>query len=105
MIQVTDSRHNVIKRYVYDLMNREIRKIEKDGSITRKYYNQNGLLSMEIKPEQYDAEKDNGDGYRYYYNPQGKLTDIIAPNGTTILKMDFWKVIFLMECTTIIHMI
>ncbi|WP_250278723.1 EndoU domain-containing protein [[Clostridium] colinum] len=68
----------------YDLLNREIRRIEKDGSISRKYYNVNGLLSKEIKPEQYNKEDDNGLGYQYNYNPQGQLITIIAPNGQVV---------------------
>ena len=68
----------------YDLLNREIRRIEKDGSITRKYYNPNGLLSKEIRPEQYDKEKDDGLGYQYNYNPMGQLITVIAPNGKVI---------------------
>ncbi|MDE6357797.1 MAG: hypothetical protein K2L15_04300, partial [Eubacteriales bacterium] len=65
-------------------MNREIRKIEKDGSITRKYYNANGLLSKEIRPEQYNKEKDDGLGYQYNYNPMGQLITVVAPNGKVV---------------------
>ena len=68
----------------YDLLNRKIRRIEKDGSITRKYYNPNGLLSKEIKSEQYNVKEDNGLGYQYNYNPMGQLITVVAPNGKVI---------------------
>ena len=83
LISITDNqgRKTTIE---YDLLNREIRRIEKDGSITRKYYNLNGLISKEIKAEQYNVEKDNGLRYQYNYNPMGQLTTVIAPNGKVV---------------------
>ncbi len=83
LISITDNngRKTTIE---YDLLNREIRRIEKDGSITRRYYNLNGLLSKEIRPEQYNKEKDDGLGYQYNYNPMGQLITVIAPNGKVV---------------------
>ena len=64
LVGITDSlgRRTVIE---YDLLNREIRRIEKDGSVTRSFYDGNGRLSKVVRPNQYNAQADDGAGYQY----------------------------------------
>lgn len=77
LTEITDNQ-GIKTTIEYDLLNREIRRIEKDGSITRKYYKPNGLLSKEIRPEQYNVKEDNGLGYQYNYNLMGQLITIVV---------------------------
>ena len=77
---ITDSlgRRTVIE---YDLLNREIRRIEKDGSVTRSFYDGNGRLSKVVRPNQYNAQADDGAGYQYTYNHRGQVLTVVGPDG------------------------
>lgn len=65
----------------YDLLNREIRRIEKDGGVTRSFYDGNGNLSKVVRPNQYDPQADNGAGYQYTYDHKGRVLTVVGPNG------------------------
>ncbi|MDB7945903.1 hypothetical protein PNE01_22645, partial [Flavonifractor plautii] len=47
----------------YDLLNREIRRIERDGGVQRTVYDRNGQVVRLIRPNEYDPETDSGDGF------------------------------------------
>ena len=66
----------------YDAMNREIRRTEKDGSITRNFYNRNGQLVKTIRPNAYAEHKDEGAGYAYTCDAEGRILTVIRPDGT-----------------------
>lgn len=68
-------------RVEYDLLNREIRRIEKDGGITRSFYNGNGHLSKVVRPNQYDPQADDGARYQYTYDHQGRVLTVLSPDG------------------------
>ena len=68
----------------YDLLNREIRTVEKDGAITRRFYDKNSNLTKIVRPNQYDETIDNGKGYNYTYNEKGQVISIISPTGTIL---------------------
>ena len=80
LVEITDylGRKTVIE---YDLMNREIRRTEKDGSVTRRFYDANGQLTRLVRPNQYDPREDNGAGYQYTYDRQGRVITVIGPDG------------------------
>lgn len=80
LIEITDNqgRRTVIE---YDLLNREIRRIEKDGSVTRSFYDGNGRLSKVVRPNQYNAQADDGAGYQYTYDHRGQVLTVIGPDG------------------------
>ena len=66
----------------YDLMNREIRRTEKDGSVTRQFYDKNGQLIKTIRPKEYDRAGDNGSGVQYTYDAQGRILTVIRADGS-----------------------
>ena len=69
-------------RMEYDAMNREIRRTEKDGSVTRNFYDRNGQLVKTIRPNAYAEHKDGGAGYAYTYDAEGRVVTVIRPDGT-----------------------
>lgn len=68
----------------YDLMNQEIRRREKDGGIRLRCYDRDGRLVKLVHPNQYDPDTDDGFGYQYQYDLQGRLTTVLGPDGTTL---------------------
>ena len=59
----------------YDSMNREIRRTEKDGSVTRNFYDKNGQLVKTICPNAYAEHQEQGDGLQYTYDTMGRLRE------------------------------
>ncbi len=82
---ITDNRGNQT-RIEYDLLNRETRVTEKDGGTTRQFYGLNGDLVKQVRPNQYDRGRDDGAGYLYAYDLQGRLRGITGPDGNTVQK-------------------
>lgn len=70
----------------YDLMDREIRRIEKDGGITRQFYDKNGRMSKLVRPNQYCIQADDGLGYQYAYDLQGRILSITGPDGSVMQR-------------------
>lgn len=83
LITITDTqgRKTLIE---YDLLNREIRRTEKDGGVQRRIYDPNGRLAKLVRPNQYDPAVDDGAGYQYTYDLQGRVITVLAPNGTVL---------------------
>ena len=69
-------------RMEYDAMNREIRRTEKDGSVTRNFYDRNGQLVKTIRPNAYAENQEQGAGYEYTYDAEGRVVTVIRPDGT-----------------------
>ena len=69
----------------YDLSNREIHRTEKDGSVTRSFYHGNGQLAKLVRPNQYDAAADDGVGYVYTYDMQGRIRTVVGPDGHVLI--------------------
>ena len=86
---ITDNqgRQTVIE---YDLLDQEIRRTGRDGSVTRRFYNRNGLLERVIRLNEYELSGDHGAGYRYTYDLQGRVQTIIAPDGH-VLQTDTYN--------------
>ena len=80
LVGITDNQGRKT-RVEYDLLNREIRRTEKDGGVTRSFYDGNGNLSKVVRPNQYDPQADDGAGYQYTYDHQGRVLTVVGPNG------------------------
>lgn len=80
IVEVTDT-NDAKEIYEYDLLNREIKKINKDGGVERSFYNKNGQLIRKILPNEYNLKGEEATGYSYTYDKQGNIISIIAPNG------------------------
>ena len=59
----------------YDAMNREIKRTEKDGSVTRNFYDRNGQLVKTIRPNVYAENQEQGAGYPVYLRCRGQDSD------------------------------
>ena len=70
---------------VYDLLDQEIRRTGQDGSVTRRFYNRNGLPEKVIRPNEYELCGDHGAGYRYTYDLQGRLQTVTGPDGHVLV--------------------
>lgn len=66
----------------YDSMNREIKRTERDGSITRQFYDRNGQLRKTIGPREYERAREQGAGEQYTYDARGNLLTVIRADGT-----------------------
>ena len=47
----------------------------------RSFYDGNGNLSKVVRPNQYDPQADDGAGYQYTYDHQGRVLTVVGPNG------------------------
>ena len=65
----------------YDLMNREIKRTERDGSVTRQFYDSDGQLIKVIRPKEYARAGENGKGVQYTYDAQGRVLTVIRADG------------------------
>ena len=80
LIEITDNQGRKT-RIAYDLMNREIRRIEKDGGVQRTVYDRNGKIVRLVRPNQYDQALDGGQGIQYVYDAKGQVTTVVGPDG------------------------
>ena len=85
LICITDNQGNKIQ-IEYDLLNRETRTIERDGGVTRQLYGLNGNVIKRIHPNEYHKNQENGAGYLYIYDLQGRVSKIIGPDGNILQK-------------------
>lgn len=70
----------------YDLFNREIKRTERDGSVTKSFYSPNGQLQRQIRPNQYQAAGEEGAGYQYTYDRRGRVITILGPDGHVVTQ-------------------
>ena len=52
--------------------------------MTRSFYDGNGNLSKVVRPNQYDPQADDGAGYQYTYDHQGRVLTVVGPNGQVL---------------------
>ncbi|TYQ16962.1 UNVERIFIED_CONTAM: RHS repeat-associated protein [Acetivibrio alkalicellulosi] len=90
-----DSAGNVIKeidcngnsiKYEYDSMNRRIRITDKEGGITRLFYDDSGNVIKQVTPQNYNAETDDGEGTTYTYDNLNRLIEITNALGVVVQK-------------------
>lgn len=63
-------------------MNREIKRTERDGSVTRQFYDPDGQLVKVIRPNEYAGAGEDGKGVQYTYDAQGRILTVIRADGT-----------------------
>ena len=80
LTEITDNQ-GLKTRIAYDLLNREIRRIERDGGVQRTVYDRNGQVVRLIRPNEYDPETDSGDGFQFTYDAQGRVLTVLSPDG------------------------
>ena len=85
LVCITDNQGNKIQME-YDLLNRETRTMERDGGVTRQFYGLNGNVIKRIHPNEYHKNQENGAGYLYIYDLQGRVSKIIGPDGNILQK-------------------
>ena len=85
LVKLTDCNGNSIK-YDYDSMNRRIRITDKEGGVTRLFYDEAGNVIKHVTPQNYDPEKDDGPGTQYRFDELNRLTEIINVLGETVQK-------------------
>ena len=83
LVEITDNQGRKTL-LAYDLMNREIRRIEKDGGVQRTVYDRNGNIIRLVRPEQYDPKVDDGQGFQYTYDAQGRVVTVLGPEGQVL---------------------
>ena len=90
-----DSAGNVIKEtdcngnsiiYHYDSMNRQIRIIDKEGGITRLFYDEAGNVVKHVSPENYKEDEDDGLGTSYKYDGSNRLIEIKNALGVLVQR-------------------
>lgn len=80
LVCITDNRDR--KTWMeYDRMGREIRRTEKDGGVTRYFYDKNGQITSVIRPNEYRRAGENGAGESYTYDADGNLLTVIRADG------------------------
>ncbi len=85
VIKETDCNGNSIK-YDYDSMNRPIRIIDKEGGITRLFYDEAGNVIKRVSPENYNQDEDDGLGTNYKYDGLNRLVEITNALGVLVQK-------------------
>ena len=80
LTEITDNQGHKT-RIAYDLLNREIRRIERDGGVQRTIYDRNGQVVRLIRPNEYDAQTDGGEGFQFTYDAQGRVLTVLSPDG------------------------
>ncbi len=68
-------------------MGNQIKTIYPDGGVLRSFYDNNKNKIKEIKPENYNAETDNGMATEYIYDSMNRLTTIMDEKGIVVKKM------------------
>ena len=80
LVEITDNQGRKT-RIAYDLLNREIRRTERDGGVQRTVYDRNGHVVRLIRPNEYDPETDDGEGFQFTYDAEGRVLTVVSPEG------------------------
>ena len=64
LTEITDNQGRKT-RIAYDLLNREIRRIKRDGGVQRTIYDRNGQVVRLIRPNEYAPQTDGGEGFQF----------------------------------------
>ncbi len=96
IIKETDCNGNSIS-YEYDAMNGQTKIIDKEGNVTRLYYDESGNIIKHVTPENYDIEKDDGKGTSYNYDSMNRLVQVTNALGVIVQKNKYNEVGELIE--------
>lgn len=80
LTSVTDNLGRVI-RSEYSLLNQETYRTEKDGGVTRSFYNLDGRIAKVIRPREYERAGEKGCGEQYAYDLSGRLLTVTRADG------------------------
>ncbi len=101
-----DSAGNTIKEtdcngysiiYEYDSMNRQTKIIDKEGGITRLFYDEAGNIIKHVTPENYNVQEDSGKGTSYNYDSMNRLIQVTNALGVIVQKNKYNEVGELIE--------
>ena len=77
---ITDNR-GMKTRMEHDLLGRETRRTERDGGVTRRFYDRNGNLAKVILPMEYLRAGDRGAGTLYAYDAMDRPVAVTRADG------------------------
>lgn len=72
--------------YTYDAYNRPVTVKDKEGNISRVFYDEVGNTTKEIQPGSYNSSTDNGAGTEYKYDAMNRLVEIKDALGNVIQR-------------------
>ena len=55
----------------------------------RRFYDADGNMIKQVQPESYDADSDDGNGYRYAYDACGRMTEVQDPGGNILHTYEY----------------
>jgi len=91
IIKETDCNGNSIS-YEYDAMNRQTKITDKEGGVTRIYYDASGNIIKQVTPENYNLEDDNGKGTSYNYDSMNRLVEVTNALGVIVQRNKYNEV-------------
>ncbi len=77
------------RQFDYDGKDRLIRLTDESGAVTRLFYDRNDRIAKAVRPQQYDAVRDDGAGFRYTYDCRDRVTRITGPDGTVLQEQAY----------------
>lgn len=63
-------------------MDREVKRTERDVSVTRQLYDADRQIIKIIRPNEYARSGENGKGLQYTYDAQGNILTVVRADGT-----------------------
>ena len=55
----------------------------------RRFYDADGNMIKQVQQESYDADSDDGNGYRYAYDACGRMTEVQDPEGNILHTYEY----------------
>lgn len=68
------------RRYQYDQKDRLTHFVDENGGVSRFIYDKNDRILKVVRPEQYQADCDNGAGTEFAYNGQDQVVSVTTPD-------------------------
>jgi RHS repeat-associated protein len=87
----TDCNGNTIS-YEYDAMNRQTKITDKEGGVTRLFYDASGNIIKQVTPENYNEIEDNGKSTSYSYDSMNRLVEVTNALGVIVQRNKYNEV-------------
>ncbi len=65
-------------------MNNRIRIIDREGGVTRLFYDEAGNVIKKVSPGNYDPKTDDGIGTSFVYDSLNRLTEVVDALGNVV---------------------